>query len=96
MGEHLGNEKHDAAGCGNSWNGTRVKTLLTGSAGPVQVTVPRDCNGRLDPVIVAKHRRRLRGMDTIALSLFAKSLTAGEISAHFVEIYRVSIAKDRV
>src|ERR1700761_2274312 len=44
MTEHLGYEKHDpiGAGTGNVRNGTRAKTVLTESTGPVQIEVPRD------------------------------------------------------
>lgn len=98
MDEHLGYEKYDVAGrgTGNSRNGTRVKTVLTDNAGKVEVAVPRDRNGSFEPVIVAKHQRRLGDVDTIALSLFAKGLTTGEISTHFAEIYGASISKDRI
>ena len=44
MTEHLGYEKHDPAGAGsgNIRNGTRSKTVLTDSIGPVEIDVPRD------------------------------------------------------
>lgn len=98
MEEHLGYQKHDVAGrgTGNSRNGSRTKTVLTDNAGPVEITVPRDRNGTFEPVIVAKHQRRLGDVDTIALSLYAKGLTTGEISAHFAEIYGASVSKDRI
>ena len=35
-------------------------------------------------------------MDTIVLSLFAKGLGIGEISAHFAEIYGASVSKDTI
>ena len=43
MTEHLGYAKHDQAGAGsgNVRNGTRAKTVLNGSTGPVQMDVPR-------------------------------------------------------
>ena len=96
--DHLGYDKHDPDGnnSGNSRNGARVKTVLTDAAGPVQITVPRDRNGTFDPVIVPKRSRRLGDVDTIVLSLFAKGLTTGEISAHFAEIYGASVSKDTV
>jgi transposase-like protein len=55
MAEHLGYDKHDPVGRngGNSRNGKRAKTVLTDS-GEVGVEVPRDCDGSLEPVIVAK------------------------------------------
>jgi transposase-like protein len=44
MTEHLGYEKHDpaAAETGNIRNGTRAKTVLTDTTGPVELDVPRD------------------------------------------------------
>jgi len=98
MTDHLGYDKHDpdGYGSGNSRNGTRTKTVLTDNAGPVTVEVPRDRNATFEPVIVPKRTRRLGDVDTIVLSLFAKGLTTGEISAHFAEIYGASVSKETV
>jgi transposase-like protein len=95
--DHLGYEPHDPAGhhSGNSRNGTRAKTVLT-EVGPVQVDVPRDRAGTFEPVIVPNGKRRLEGVDRIVLSLTARGLTTGEISAHFAEVYGASIAKDTI
>ena len=35
-------------------------------------------------------------MDAVAISLFAKGLTTGEISAHFQEIYGASVSKETI
>jgi putative transposase len=45
--EHLGYDKHDPAGqgSGNVRNGTRSKTVLTDTTGPVTNEVPRDRAG---------------------------------------------------
>jgi putative transposase len=98
MTEHLGYPRHHRAGreSGNSRNGTRTKTVITDNAGPVPIEVPRDRNGTFEPVIVAKHQRRLNGVDEIVLSLTAKGLTTGEISAHFAEIYGASVSKETI
>ena len=61
-------------------NGTRAKTVLTEATGQVQIDVPRDRAGTFEPQIVKK-RRRLTGVDEIVLSLYAKGLSTGEISA---------------
>ena len=44
MTAHLGYEKHDPPGAGtdNIRNGTRAKTVLTDTTGPVELEVPRD------------------------------------------------------
>jgi len=98
MTEHLGYEKHDPAGAGadNIRNGTRPKTVLTEAAGPVQIDVPRDRASTFQPQIVKKRQRRLSGVDEIVLSLYAKGLTTGEISAHFAEIYGASVSRETV
>ena len=97
MTEHLGYEKHDAAGrgSGNSRNGTRSKTVLT-EIGPVEIDVPRDIDSSFAPQIVKKRQRRLTGIDEIVLSLTAKGLTTGEVSAHFHDIYGATVSKDTI
>jgi putative transposase len=97
MSEHLGYDKHDPVGrnLGNSRNGVRSKTVLT-EIGPVQIDVPRDTDASFTPQIVKKRQRRLTGVDEIVLSLTARGLTTGEVSAHFAEVYGASVSKDTV
>jgi hypothetical protein len=71
---------------GNSRNGTRAKTVLTEAAGEVSVEVPWDRAGTFEPVVVRQRQRRLSDVDAVAISLYAKGLTTGEISAHFAEV----------
>jgi len=68
-------------------NGTRSKPALTEATGHVEIDVPRDRVGTFTPQIVKKRQRRLPGVDEVVLSLYAKRLTTGEISAHFAENY---------
>jgi transposase-like protein len=97
MTAHIGYEKHDPVGRtgGNSRNGTRSKTVLT-EIGPVEIEVPRDTDATFDPQIVRKRQRRLTGVDQIVLSLSAKGLTTGEISAHFDDVYGAKVSKDTI
>lgn len=97
MTEHLGYEKHEAAGRdgGNSRNGRRAKTVTT-DVGPVEISVPRDVEGTFEPAIVKKRQRRLSGVDEMVLSLSAKGLTHGEISAHLAEVYGASVSKSTI
>ncbi|WP_375401403.1 IS256 family transposase [uncultured Amnibacterium sp.] len=97
--QHLGHEKHQAASDregGNIRNGTRPKTVLTEATGHVTIEVPRDRDGTFEPQIVKKRQRRLTGVDEIVLSLYAKGLTTGEISAHFEQIYGAKVSKETV
>ena len=97
MSDHLGYDKHDPVGRnhGNSRNGVRSKTVLT-EIGPVEIEVPRDVDASFQPAIVRKRQRRLTGVDQIVLSLSARGLTTGEISAHFAEVYGASVSRETV
>ncbi|MFH1104129.1 MAG: IS256 family transposase, partial [Actinomycetota bacterium] len=97
MSEHLGYDKHDPAGrnTGNSRNGTRTKKLLT-EIGPVNIDVPRDRDGSFEPQLVKKRQRRLSGVDEMVISLTAKGLTTGEVSAHLAEVYGADVSRDTV
>ena len=96
MTEHLGHEKHGQPVAGNVRNGTRAKTVLTEATGQVGIEVPRDRAGTFEPQIVRKRQRRLSEVDEMVLSLYAKGLTTGEISAHFAEIYGASVSRETI
>jgi transposase-like protein len=98
MDDHLGYPKRDHGGVretGNERNGTRSKTVLT-EIGPVTVDVPRDRDASFEPVIVRKRQRRLNGVDEMVLSLSARGLTSGEISAHLAEVYGSQVSKETI
>lgn len=99
MTEHLGRAKHKKSKDGraaNTRNGTTAKTVVTDSVGPVGIEVPRDRDGPFEPVVVRKRQRRLPGVDEVVLSLYARGLTTGEISAHFQEIYGADVSRETV
>ncbi|QIK50367.1 IS256 family transposase (plasmid) [Gordonia terrae] len=98
MSEHLGYDKHDqrGRGSGNSRNGSRSKPVLTDACGQVEIDVPRDRAGTFEPQIVKKRQRRLTDVDEVVLSLYARGLTTGEISAHFADIYGAAVSKDTI
>ena len=97
LDDHLGYGKHQPEGRdgGNSRNGRRAKTVLTGT-GPVEISVPRDRDSSFEPKIVAKRQRRLTGVDEMVISLSAKGLTHGEIAAHLAEVYGAEVSKQTI
>jgi transposase-like protein len=97
LDDHLGYERHDPAGRngGNSRNGRRGKTVLT-DVGPVEIAVPRDRDGSFEPRLVAKHQRRLSGVEDLVISLSAKGLTTGEICAHLAEVYGAQVSRQTI
>src|SRR5215218_10164706 len=97
MSDHLGYDKHHPMGRnhGNSGNGVRSKTVLT-EIGPVEIDVQRDVDASFTLKIVRKRQRRLTGVDQIVLSLSARGLTTGEISAHFAEVYGAQVSRQTI
>jgi putative transposase len=95
--DHLGYDKHQRSGSetANSRNGARSKTVVT-DVGPVEISVPRDRDGSFEPKIVRKGQRRLSGVDEMVISLAAKGLTTGEISAHLAEVYGAEVSKQTI
>jgi transposase-like protein len=95
MDEHLGYRPYAAEGrnSGNSRDGSRSKTVLT-EVGDVTIDVPSDREGSFEPRIVAKRQRRLAGVDELVISLAAKGLTTGEISAHLADVYGAEVSRD--
>ncbi|CAN5329244.1 IS256 family transposase [soil metagenome] len=94
--DHLGYDKHERTDeVTNARNGSRSKTVLT-DIGPVPIEVPRDREGSFTPQIVRKHQRRLTGVDEMVLSLSARGLTHGDISAHLAEVYGAEVSKTTI
>jgi putative transposase len=93
MTQHVGYEKHDAAGqnSGNSRNGNSAKTLK-GTFGTMPIEVPRDRNGTFEPQIIGKHQTRWTGFDDKIISLYARGLSTREIKQHIEEIYHVEVS----
>jgi len=98
MDDHLGYERRDHSRAhegGDERNGTRSKTITT-KIGPVTIDVPRDRDGSFTPVLVPKRVRRLNGVDQLVLSLTARGLTSGEITAHLDEVYGAKVSKETI
>src|SRR5215210_1988665 len=91
--DHLGYERHDAAGdnSGNSRNGKSRKTLK-GEFGNLPIEVPRDRNSSFEPQIVPKGQTRFDGFDDKILSLYARGMTTREIQGHLEEMYQVEVS----
>ena len=97
MTDHLGYETHSSQGwgSGNSRNGSYPKTVAT-EIGDVRVQVPRDRNGSFEPQTVPVGTRRLSGLDEHIISLYAKGLTTGDISAHLFDVYGKTIDRSTI
>jgi len=88
--EHLGYQKHEAAGrnSGNSRNGT-TKKKLKGDFGELELETPRDRAGSFEPKIVVKGQTRFTGFDDKILSMYARGMSTREIQGHLQEMYGI-------
>jgi putative transposase len=95
--EHLGYEAHavDGRRTGNSRNGSYPKTVTT-EIGQVTLEVPRDRNGSFEPVLVPKGVRRLDGLNTNVISLYAKGMSTGDIQTYLADSYDTDISRDTI
>lgn len=91
MSHHLENTPADASG--NHRNGTSGKTLLTGH-GPVRVAVPRDREGKFEPLLVGKHERRFTGFDDKIIAMYARGMTVREIQGFLKECYSTEVSPE--
>jgi putative transposase len=55
----------------NSRNGHSKKTVQS-AHGAMELAIPRDRAGEFEPILVAKHQRRLAGLDEKIIALYAK------------------------
>lgn len=89
MDVHLIGEAEKAAG--NHRNGTSPKTVDTGSERLV-LDIPRDRQGRFDPILIGKYQRRFPGFDEKIIAMYARGMSTRDIQAHIEEIYGVEIS----
>jgi putative transposase len=80
---------------GDSRNTTRTRTVITGT-GPVDVDVPRDRAGTFAPVTVTKGTWRLRGADSMVISLVARGMSTGQVRAHLAGVYGISVSRKQI
>src|SRR6266566_5545572 len=93
MDHHLGAPAEEEAG--NHRNGHSSKTVLT-DTGKLELSIPRDRQGRFDPVLIGRYRRRFAGFDDKIIALYARGMTTREIAEHVGELYGTEISSDLV
>ena len=92
--QHLHSEA-EAGASGNHRNGTTPKTVLAGEDS-LALAVPRDRLSTFDPILVAKHQRRLPKFDDRVISMYARGMTVREIQGHLLEIYGVDVSPELI
>jgi transposase-like protein len=86
LSAHLGYDKYERIQSSNSRNGTSKKQLLTDS-GAIELEIPRDRDGKFEPLLVAKHQTKLDGFNEKVISLYAKGMSVSDIKTQLSELY---------
>lgn len=97
LDDHLGYVKGDPSGRAvpNARNGSTPKTLAT-EVGTVLIDTPRDRKGSFEPRLVPKHARRLDGLESMIVSLYAGGMTDREIEHHLVSTLGVEMSRETI
>jgi transposase-like protein len=75
----------------NRRNGHSRKTVQ-GDLGELTLATPRDRDGTFEPLLIAKHQRRLAGFDEKILALYAKGMTTRDIQEIVQQLYGVEVS----
>jgi putative transposase len=92
---HLRVEGADAAAAPNHRNGSSAKNVLTPS-GALALDIPRDRLSTFDPVLIAKHQRRLPKFDDHVIGMYARGMTVREIQGHLLELYGLEVSPELI
>jgi putative transposase len=93
--DHPGHEPGGIPAGSNVRNVAGRKTVAT-DLGPVPITAPRDCDGRLSAQARRKRQTQLAGSDDKILGLYAGGMIVRDISAHPSERYGAQIGRDTI
>src|SRR5579883_3237619 len=93
LSTHLGYEKNQRAEAArpNHRNGYSRKTLKS-DAGEIELAIPRDREGRSDPLLVKRGQTSLTGFNENILWLYAHGLSTRDIQAQILDWYGVEVS----
>ena len=90
MDAHLGYEKNSVSGNNtgnNSRDGSYPKKIQTGHGKSV-ISIPRDRNGRFEPIAVPKHESRELSIEKLVISLYTKGMSVSDIEERYVRFMK--------
>src|SRR6516164_5506836 len=95
LDDHLQNEAAAATGnesaASNHRNGYTKKTVITDSS-QVELEIPRDRRGTLEPQLIAKYQRRFPGFDDKIISMYARGMSTREMR----DLYGIEVSPDLI
>ena len=88
MGDHSGYEKSERSDSDDYRNGCKRKRVNS-RYGSVETGVPQDRKSAFEPQVVKKRRKDISGIDRKSISMYAKGMTAQQISETIEGIYGI-------
>ena len=79
----------------NHRNGSSAKNVVTPN-GLLSLDIPRDRLSTFDPVLIAKHQRRLPGFNDHVIGMYARGMTLSEIQGHLLELYGLEVSPELI
>ena len=95
--QKLGYSKYDYQNkeTDDSRNGYSKKTV-TSSLGEIDLDIPRERKGEFEPQAVKKNQTDISNIEDQILSMYAKGMTARDISAHLKSVYGVDASAEMI
>lgn len=92
MEDHLGYGKSERSGNDDYRNGYKSKTVKS-SVGEVELEVPQDRKSTFRPQVVKKGQKDISDIDHKIISMYAKGMTARQISDTIEDIYGFDVSE---
>jgi transposase-like protein len=93
LSHHLKNQAEEEKR--NSRNGYSKKTVQS-EQGEMELAIPRDRQGKFEPVLVPKNERRIAGLDEKILALYARGMSTRDISPQLEELYGAKVSASMI
>lgn len=93
----LGYDKYESDGknSGDSRNGSYERTIQT-SLGPLTISVPRDRNGRYEPIAIPRYKRRTDLVTSTIIKLYSSGMSDEEMRLAIGSIYETSYSRSAI
>ena len=92
---HLGYDRYERSGEPNYRNGTKSKTVRS-KYGEFEVDVPQDRQSSFEPQVLPKRQKDISAIDDKIIAMYAKGMTARQISETIEDIYGFEVSEGMV
>jgi len=93
----LGYSKYDYKNkeTSNNRNGHSKKTVRS-SSGEMELNIPRDREGKYEPIVVKKNSKDVSSIDDKILAMYSRGMSNSDIQANLEEIYGIDVSPEMI